>query len=218
MDWQSEAWPQHLEEVEASRPARSRDVKPSHTSSGRAVGRARRAQVAAAVYVFGFMFPCLCIVGETLLDFALLHKTTLVTCRAERVLSDGILDEFMHASLAQDMCLMLAVWRLTQLVLAEDRTTVQRAFATPLCFASHPILVLFAGDALGVGASCGWPDGVLLASTRHACCFCRTRVFRWCCWTRHFCWVSRSHAAQAWLRASPTSHRHRRVHAQLPAM
>ena len=52
---------------------------------------------------------------------------------------------------------------------------------------------------------------------RHACCFCRTRVFRWCCWTRYFCWVSRSHAAQAWLRESPTSHRYRRVYTQLPA-
>ena len=56
VDWQLEAWPQHLEEVEASRPARSRDVKPSHTSSRRAVGRARRAQVAAVVSVFGLCF------------------------------------------------------------------------------------------------------------------------------------------------------------------
>ena len=106
--------------------------------------RASRAQVAAAVYVFGFMFPCLCIVGETLLDFALLYKTTLVTCRPERVLSDEILDEFMHTSLAQDMCLMLAVWRLTQLGLADAKvskggTTLQRALATPLGFTSHPI-------------------------------------------------------------------------------
>ena len=69
------------------------------------------------------MFPCLCINDETLLELASLHKTTLVICRPERVLSDEILDEFMHASCAQDMCLMLAVWRLTQLGLADVKVS-----------------------------------------------------------------------------------------------
>ena len=150
------------------------------------------------------MFPRLCIVDETLLELALLHKTTLVTCRPERGLSDEILDEFMHTSLAQDMCLMLAVWRLTQLGLADAKVSKDPRCRellqyVPLGFTSHQQFwgcLLETQRVLGLGASCGWLDGVPLASTRvvsvaHA-------FFRWCCWTRYFCWVSRSHAAQAW--------------------
>ena len=122
VDWQLEASPQHLEEVEASRPARSRDVKPSHTSSGRAVGRARRAQV-AVVHVFGLCFHVCASLTKRSWNSLCCTRQHFVTCRAERVLSDEILDEFMHASLAQDMCLMLAVWRLTQLGLADAKVS-----------------------------------------------------------------------------------------------
>ena len=86
----------------------------------------------------------------------------------------------------------------------------------PLGFTSHPThVILLAG-----GSWCGCKLWLSLGcfGEGHAFCFCRTRVFRQCCRTRHFCWVSRSHAAQARLRESPTTHRYRRVHAQLPAM